>query len=151
MDFGKPRRNSTSKSSIFRRAAISSKVICTIRFRRRSKNASRRALRLSALSATPDICRRTRFFRPLRRLRQSPSAVSTIIIRSIAPNAECIVQVTVRRSTVFKNRKSSRRRFGFPRRFCRTRRPPSKPTLLENLDKAEDAEFARNYSKQIRS
>ena len=35
--------------------------------------------------------------------------------------------VTVRRLTVCRNRKSSRLRFGFPRRFCPTRRRRSKP------------------------
>jgi serine protease AprX len=57
----------------------------------------------------------------------SPSAIrlggSTIKTLSIAHGAECIVQVMVRQSTVFKSPKSLRHQSGFPRRFCLIRPP----------------------------
>ncbi len=55
--------NTTFASSTFRRAAILSRVIYTIRFHRRLKNASPRESRSFARSETPDICRRIRSFR----------------------------------------------------------------------------------------
>jgi subtilisin family serine protease len=104
---------------------------------------------LSARSATPDICRIIRFFRPLRRLRQLPSAGSTTTIRSIARIAECIARLTVRRLTVLQKPEIIAPSIWVPAPILPTRRPQSKPRC-SNSGQSERRRFAR-LSKQIRN
>ena len=82
------------------------------------------------------------------RRRRSPSAGSTIKIRSTGQSAECTARPTARRSTACKSRRSSRRRSGCPAPILPNTPTAQQADLLEKLDKARRRRASRDHPRK---
>ena len=120
-------------------AELSARSAC----RRWSRNARPPGSRSFVRSATPGHLPNHPVVPPASARRASRSAASTTIIRSTVRNAACTARPTARPSTACKSPRSSRRRSGYRRRFCQTRRPPSRPSCSKNSTKATTIDYMK--------